>query len=322
MNGIPWVEKYRPCEFNNVILNSHNRRVLSSIIKNDFSANLLFYGPPGTGKTTTISSMIKEYLGKRHKGLVMHLNASDDRGIEMIRNQIYTFATSDNLFNHGKKIIVLDEADYMTKMAQMALKLLIETTKNTVRFIVICNYICKIDASLLNILIQIRFNHLPKKDIVQFLSKICESEGINILPTTIANIQARFGYDIRSMINYLQFNNKQLMMYQKNIEMAVTANDVMNAADVFIMEMRLKKDIISIAKRKEYERDVEMVCAMLEDATMHTETRAFWIDIFCEILLTTDLSICDKVKKFVNDQTMSARDMHHYCFYIMCQSAK
>ena len=112
------------------------------------------------------------------------------------------------------------------------------------------------------------------------------------------------------------------MMYQKNIEMAVTANDVMNAADVFIMEIRLKKDIISIAKRKEYERDVEMVCAMLEDATMHTETRAFWIDVFCEILLTTDLSICDKVKKFVNERTMSARDMHHYCFYIMCQSAK
>ena len=322
MNGIPWVEKYRPSTFNQVILNEHNRLVLTSVIKNDFSVNLLFYGPPGTGKTTTITSMIKDYLGENHKGLVMYLNASDDRGIEMIRNQIYTFATSDNLFNHGKKIVVLDEADYMTKMAQIALKLLIETTKNTVRFIVICNYICKIENSLQDILIQIRFNHLPKKDIIQFLMQICKNENIILSNRTVENIQSRFGYDIRSMINYIQFNNKQLMMYQKDVEMAVTASEVMNATDVFILEMRLRKDIISIAQRKNYERDVEIVCGLLEDGARHIEMRTFWINTFSEFLLKTNMSLCNSVKKFVNNNTMSSRDMHYYCFYLLCQSEK
>ena len=325
MNGIPWVEKYRPFAFDQVILNRHNRLLLTSVIKNDFSVNLLFYGPPGTGKTTTITSMIKDYLGKNHKGLVMYLNASDDRGIEMIRNQIYTFATSDNLFNQGKKIVVLDEADYMTKIAQIALKLLIETTKNTVRFIVICNYISKIERSLQDILIQIRFNHLPKKDIIEFLSQICKSENINLSNRTIENIQSKFGYDIRSMINYIQFNNMQLMMYQNEVEMAVTASEVMNAADMFILEMRLRKDIISIAQRKEYESDVEMVCALLEKSGRHIEMRTFWIDTFCEFFLNSDvsnISLCDQVKKFVHNSTMSARDMHYYCFHLLCQSEK
>ena len=103
--SIPWVEKYRPNEFDGIILDKNNRTILENIMRRDFHVNLLFYGPPGTGKTTTIINMIKRYNKNNGctNGLVMHLNASDDRGIELIRNQLYAFVNTHNLSLRGKK---------------------------------------------------------------------------------------------------------------------------------------------------------------------------------------------------------------------------
>jgi len=208
-NSIPWVEKYRPVQFNDIILDSTNKQIFNNIINFKRFPNLLFYGPPGTGKTTTIINLIKEYQNKYSfisDDQILHLNASDDRGIEIIRNQIYSFVKSIGLFNNSIKFVILDEIDYMTKNAQLALRYLIKEKYNNVRYILICNYISRIDETLQNDFVRIRFNQLPINDIIKHIENICINEKLNINRNTIYSIQKLFNSDIRSMVNYLQSN--------------------------------------------------------------------------------------------------------------------
>lgn len=217
----PWVEKYRPSKFDNIVLDPTNRKLFEKIIEKEHFPNLLFYGPPGTGKTTTIINLIQQYQkthSRINKGNVIHLNASDERGIDIIRNQINSFVKSMNLFESGFKFVILDEVDYMTKNAQQALKYLLQTTTTNVRFCLICNYISKIDESLKNEFICVRFNQLPCNDIVQFMKSIVEKEKINIGDESIQIIQSMYKSDIRSMVNFLQLNqNFKLDEWNKNI---------------------------------------------------------------------------------------------------------
>ena len=208
-DSIPWIEKYRPNNFEEIVLDSTNREIFENILQNNYFPNLLFYGPPGTGKTTTIINLINEYQKKHNnnvKGSVIHLNASDERGIDIIRNQIHSFVKARNFFMDGLKFVILDEVDYMTKNAQQALKYLLQSDCNNVRFCLICNYICKIEASLKNEFLCIRFNQLPKQEIFSFVNTICEKEGLNIENDIIENIQHTYQSDIRSIINFLQLN--------------------------------------------------------------------------------------------------------------------
>lgn len=206
--NIPWIEKYRPNNFDNIVLDTYNRTFFKNIIETGQFPNLLFYGPPGTGKTTTIINLIYEYQEKhtrKNRENIIHLNASDERGIDVIRNQINQFAKSKHLFEVGMKFVILDEVDYMTDNAQHALKSLLQTSKSNVRFCLICNYISKIDESLQSEFICVRFNQLPKKEICQFMHTIIEKENMNLTDENIETIRDIYDSDIRSMINYIQF---------------------------------------------------------------------------------------------------------------------
>lgn len=208
-NDIPWVEKYRPTNFDNIVLDPINRDIFKNILSRNYFPNLLFYGPPGTGKTTTIINLINEYnklYSANSKGSVIHLNASDERGIDIIRNQIYQFVKSSNFFEDGLKFVILDEVDYMTKNAQHALKYLLQSSSYNVRYCLICNYISKIDESLKNEFLCIRFNQLPKQDIYQFIEHISQSESLSLNMATVHMIQQLYNSDIRSMINFMQLN--------------------------------------------------------------------------------------------------------------------
>ena len=168
IHNIPWVEKYRPTNMNEIVLDPLNNDIIQNMIKTNYFPNILLYGPPGTGKTTTIINLINNYQKKNNqlnKGLMIHLNASDERGIDIIRNQIHQFVNSNSLFYTGIKFVILDEVDYMTKNAQQALKYLLNGYNNNVRFCLICNYISRIDDSLQNEFMRIRFNQLPENDI-------------------------------------------------------------------------------------------------------------------------------------------------------------
>jgi len=212
-NNIPWVEKYRPTAFDDIVLDPLNRRLFLNILEKEYFPNLLFYGPPGTGKTTTIINLIHSYQKQKDqvsRGTVLHLNASDERGIDIIRNQIYQFVRSKNLFEKGIKFVILDEVDYMTKNAQQALKYLLQSSGQNVRFCLICNYISKIDESLKNEFISVRFNQLPKQEIEGFLQNIAKNEGIELSKTAVETIQQLYKSDIRSMINFIQLHQTML----------------------------------------------------------------------------------------------------------------
>jgi len=211
---IPWVEKYRPNTFDTIVLDPLNKIILNNIIEKNSFPNLLFYGPPGTGKTTTIINLINKYQEKNkqvHKGLIIHLNASDERGIDIIRNQIRQFVESDTLFATGLKFVILDEVDYMTKHAQQSLKYLLQYSNTNVRFCLICNYISRIDESLQSEFMRLRFNQLPEKDIFIFLQNICKSEQLLMGDEKLLYIQKLYNSDIRSMINYIQSNKNMLL---------------------------------------------------------------------------------------------------------------
>jgi replication factor C subunit 3/5 len=210
-NSTPWVEKYRPSCFEDIVLDPLNKTLLKNIIDNNYFPNLLFYGPPGTGKTTTIINLVNVYQEKmnlKNKGLMIHLNASDERGIDIIRNQINSFVNSKSLFGDGMKFVILDEVDYMTKTAQIALRYLLNNYNNNfnVRFCLICNYISRIDESLQTEFVRMRFNQLPEQDILKFLQKINQNENLKIKDDILISIQKHFMSDIRSMINYMQSN--------------------------------------------------------------------------------------------------------------------
>jgi DNA polymerase III delta prime subunit len=229
-SGIPLVELYRPKNFEDIVLDPLNRQILQNIIDTSYFPNLLFYGPPGTGKTTTIINLINAYQAKlniKNKDLVIHLNASDERGIDIIRNQINFFVNSKPLFHDGMKFVILDEVDYMTKNAQQALRYLLQNYTNNVRFCLICNYISKIDDGLQNEFIRLRFNQLPKEDIIQFLTNISISEKLNMSYKTLSCIQKLYKSDIRSMINCMQ-SKQDIVKFQENevLEFNIIDNDV------------------------------------------------------------------------------------------------
>lgn len=230
---IPWIEKYRPSDFNDIILDKHNRKIMKQMLESNDIPNMLFYGPPGTGKTTTIINIINNYqkmYNQCHKELVIHLNASDDRGIEIIRSKISSFTNSSYLFNKGVKFIVLDEIDYMTKSAQFALGKLIKENHKDVRFCLISNYISKIDKVLQNICMPFKFNTLPKDKIHNFLKKIMDSENIVQLSNeNINEIINIYNSDVRSMINFLQgFSQSN----DKNFKI-ITERDISNILHIF-----------------------------------------------------------------------------------------
>jgi len=204
----PWVEKYRPSSFDTIVLEETNQLFFKNMLEKNYIPNLLFYGPPGTGKTTTILNLIQtfqENQGEVNSSLVIHLNASDERGIDTIRSQIYSFVHTKPFFSKGKKFVILDEVDSMTKTAQQALSYLLHTPV-TVSFCLICNYISKIEDTLQTLFIKIKFNALPVDKMLDFLETIVEKEGIQYTRSHLEGIQRMYGSDIRSMINYLQTN--------------------------------------------------------------------------------------------------------------------
>ncbi|GMI10300.1 hypothetical protein TrRE_jg11793 [Triparma retinervis] len=147
--ALPWVEKYRPSSLTDLVAHEEIISVLTKLIESDKLPHLLLYGPPGTGKTSTIIAMAKKMYGeKKYKGMVLELNASDERGIDVVRNQIREFAGTRQLFSSGTKLILLDECDAMTSDAQFALRRIIEKYSTSTRFCLICNYVSKIIPAL------------------------------------------------------------------------------------------------------------------------------------------------------------------------------
>jgi|TARA_Y100000992_G_scaffold302519_2_gene277053 replication factor C subunit 3/5 len=300
-NSIPWVEKYRPNHLDEVVLDKNNRIILKNIIEKKHFPNLLLYGPPGTGKTTTIINLINSYqdkIGERFKELMIHLNASDERGIDIIRNQIASFVNSKGLFNKGMKFIVLDEVDYMTKNAQLALKYLLHNSNSNIRYCLICNYISRIDESLQNEFVRLRFNKLPENEILKFLHKVVINENLNIDNSVINNIQNIYQSDIRSMINYIQSNQNILSDYK------IIDNNTWNHMTTSLKNKTFSENIeiinnLSLYYEKEKKDLLKEYIIYIIDKNIETITKEF-LNFIENLLHNQDLGEDYFVKYFVS----------------------
>ena len=146
--ALPWVEKYRPKEMSDLVSHEQIIGTITKLIDAGKLPHLMLYGPPGTGKTSTILACAHKLYGKHFSSMVLELNASDDRGIDVVREQIKEFASTRQMFSSAPKLIVLDEADNMTNPAQFALRRVIEKFTRNARFCIICNYASKIIPAL------------------------------------------------------------------------------------------------------------------------------------------------------------------------------
>uniref|UniRef100_A0AC35TUT7 AAA domain-containing protein n=1 Tax=Rhabditophanes sp. KR3021 TaxID=114890 RepID=A0AC35TUT7_9BILA len=211
--NLPWVEKYRPDTLSDVVSHNEIVRTLNALMEDQKLPHLLFYGPAGTGKTSTILAIAKQLYGKeRVKSMVLELNASDDRGIGIVRNDILSFAETQTLHSAAKgdtksakyKLVILDEADAMTKDAQNALRRVIEKYTENVRFCIICNYLSKIIPAIQSRCTRFRFTPIDKELIAPIVEKVCQEQRVNITPCGRQALMELCGGDMRRVLNILQ----------------------------------------------------------------------------------------------------------------------
>ena len=205
MEDLPLVEKYRPKSLDDIIGNKNEINFLKKFIKKNIIPNIIINGNPGTGKTSSIIVFIKNYLGDDYVNNCLELNASDDRGIDSVRNKITIFSKK-KIKNNKLKIVLLDEADNMTNLAQYSLKRIIENFRENTRFFFTCNSIENIIKSLQNECLIMNFGDIENNDIFNLIKKISKLENINISDDSIKSIIKikNIKNDIRNIINILE----------------------------------------------------------------------------------------------------------------------
>jgi replication factor C subunit 3/5 len=203
-NFLPWVEKYRPKTMDEIISHAQNIETIKKLLIGGSLPHLIFHGSSGTGKTSTIMALAKKIYGKNIRLMVMKLDASDDRGINSVREDIKGFADKSNMFQKGVRLIILDEADSMTFDAQFALRRIIEKYSATIRFCLICNYENKIIPAIRSRCANFRFSNIDIKHISLKLKQIAKEENIKYEPGAIETIATLSNGDLRKAINLIQ----------------------------------------------------------------------------------------------------------------------
>lgn len=211
ISDIMWVEKYRPKSLDQVINQKEVIKGLKNLLhKPNELPHLLFTGSAGIGKTTVAICLAREILGENWRRDTLELNASDERGIKMVRERVKEFASIMKLsFNDRRdekpfKLIILDEADEMTSEAQTALRRIIEDSSKTTRFIFICNYISHIIDPIQSRCVIFRFSKVSSEEVIEHLKTICKKEGIKFEEKAIDRIYEHTNGDLRYAINLLQ----------------------------------------------------------------------------------------------------------------------
>lgn len=211
MQSLPLTEKYRPSTLAKLQCDNTHKQFFRSFVQNKYIPHMLFHGPSGSGKTSSIISLAKDLYKENFNMMIMQLNGSDDRGINVIRNNIKNFSKLKNIVcPQIPKLIILDEADSMTNDAQSALRRVMEIYSNNVRFCLICNHYTKLIPAIQSRCVIFKFSIPSYKIQHSIVQKICQNENITI-DETILNIIIKLSHgDIRKKINCiekLQYSN-------------------------------------------------------------------------------------------------------------------
>lgn len=257
-NNLSWTEKYRPKYFNQII----NQKDIINIFENTIECgnipHCVLYGPPGIGKTSTALILCYKLFGPLFiNQRILELNASDERGIKVVRDKIKTFVKkkiNTNIPENYKyicpnfKILILDEADTLTDESQMALRRIMEQYSINTRFILICNYISKINYAIISRCSEFHFKPIDNKEIYNILNKILEKENININKKNLNSIINYSNGDLRKTINMLQKYKFLNNFNNGNLEI----NNCINIEYLF-------NKLIQLKKYKEYKKLISII---------------------------------------------------------------
>ena len=210
MDNIPWIEKYRPNTIDEIVGNGQVISILDNMVEKNSLPHIILFGSSGTGKTSTVLAFAKKIYGKFYRHMILELNGSDDRGINVVREQIKEFCSTNNnlykMFNKKNmyKLVILDEVDSMTLDGQFALRRIIENYTENTRFCLICNYITKITPALRSRCLAFRYEPLSNEFIMDKLYDIMDKEKVDLDDQIIDKIIVKSNGDLRKSINMLQ----------------------------------------------------------------------------------------------------------------------
>jgi len=249
ISDIMWVEKYRPHKIADLVDQKEIVGSIQALLKNQSEMpHLLFSGSPGVGKTTMALCLSHEILGEHWKDSTLELNASDERGINMVRNRVKTFSRFAGLDTEIPfKIIILDEADEMTADAQTALRRIIEDTAKFCRFILIANNVSKIIAPIQSRCAVFKFSTIPEKDLISHLKEIAKKEKTKADEKGLAAIYEYSEGDLRHAINLLQATASLGAITEANVKASAGLTKIKDVDDVLKLALGGK---ISDARNK------------------------------------------------------------------------
>lgn len=266
-----WTEKYRPSTFEEVMGQQEILKRVKSLVQALNIPHLMFAGPAGTGKSTLALIIVKQLFGEGWRENYLELNASDERGIEVVRQKVKDFARTKALENIPFKVIFLDEADALTKEAQQALRRTMENFTGTCRFIMSCNYSSSIIDPIQSRCVVFRFRLLEKKDIGEVIKKIAEKEKLRLSEDALETLYESSEGDCRRAINLLQatasiaidINAEMINMIAstsrpKGIKIVLDyalAGDFVNARDK-LLDVMLKESVSGVEVIKMIQKEV------------------------------------------------------------------
>jgi replication factor C subunit 2/4 len=313
IDNIPWVDKYRPRRIDSIIHQDEVKKVLKDTIQSGELPNLLFYGPPGSGKTSAILALGYELFGPNLMNeRILELNASDERGIDTVREKIISFAKESigngdpNFPSPPYKIIILDEADSITLDAQSALRKVIETSSYITRFCFTCNYIEKIIDPIISRCVKFRFKPIDKESMVYRLKQIANKEKLKLSDECFDKIFQISEGDARRSIMLLQ-NVKYLYKFKKIITIK-DLDELVGSSSIEDLEVIWEKtrnsqisDLIELSKYiKSQSINISELLHFIKEKIMSLKIKDEVKSKLITIIANTESKLLERGDEFIN----------------------